>query len=107
MSDTRQVIDNQLPVNISVLCDLLDYLCGAFILTPILTPSSLVLDSITLPRSWFLSLLQHLQERLIKREVPATYFVALLKDLLERLLTGLNCGTSQIDKDSNLPLIIH
>ena len=48
-----QVVDKLLPIDANVLCDIIDYLCGA----TILDRKNLNLHNVTLPRSWFITLL--------------------------------------------------
>ena len=48
-----QVVDKLLPIDANVLCDIIDYLCGA----TILVRKNFILHNVTLPRSWFITLL--------------------------------------------------
>ena len=46
-------MDKLLPIDANVLCDIIDYLCGA----TILVRKNFILHNVTLPRSWFITLL--------------------------------------------------
>jgi hypothetical protein len=51
-------VDKLLFIDASVLCDIIDYLCGAVILAR----KDFVLHNVTLPRSWFIALLPNLKK---------------------------------------------
>jgi hypothetical protein len=49
------VVEKKVPVDIGVLCNLVDHLCGAFIVE-IRQHQMAILHNVTLPRSWYLTL---------------------------------------------------
>lgn len=80
-----------LPIDIFVLCDVIDYLCGSTILVRV----NYSLHNITLPRSWFITLLRRL-----KRESQGVEFemnqlghlISSIRQLLDRLQAGVAAG---------------
>ena len=112
----RHLLTNNVPIDINILCDAIDFLCGA----AVLVRKDFVLHNVTLPRSWFITLL-----RRIKRDtfvphnatLPQSWFTTLLgrikrdakrsatfklnfllisvKLLVERLQSGVSSGWFQ------------
>ena len=80
---------DSVPIDISVLCDAIDFLCGA----AVLVRKDFVLHNVTLPRSWFITLLRRIKKD-TKR--PATLMLNFLlisvKLLVERLQSGVSSG---------------
>jgi hypothetical protein len=78
-----------LPVDVLVLCDVIDYLCGSVILVRV----KYSLHNVTLPRSWFINLLRRL-----KRETQGVetnhlnYLIGSIQQLLDRLQAGTATG---------------
>jgi hypothetical protein len=87
----RHIIQLKLPVNISVLCDFVDYLCGLSVVSNVYGRHS-SFHGITLPRSW---LLQHsVQPEEVAMNAPSIYWMLLdsMKVLLEEIQTGEGAG---------------
>ena len=76
-----------LPIDALVLCDVIDYLCGSVILVRV----EYFLHNVTLPRSWFITLLSRL-----KRETPGveTNCLRLLIGAIQQLLDRLQAATA-------------
>jgi hypothetical protein len=78
-----------LPIDVRVLCDVIDYLCGSVILVRV----KYSLHNMTLPRSWFINLLRRL-----KRETQGVethrlkYLIGSIQQLLDRLQAGAAAG---------------
>jgi hypothetical protein len=84
-----QVLDKFLPIDVNVLCDIIDYFCGA----TILVRKNFVLHNVTLPRSWFIALLPNWKydsRSNNDRDIVAS--VAKLIKFLGRLLDRMGLG---------------
>jgi len=78
-----------LPIDVLVLCDVIDYLCGSVILVRV----KYSLHNVTLPRSWFINLLRRLKRE--TQGVGTEYLGCLIgsiKQLLDRLQAGVATG---------------
>lgn len=83
----RQVVDKFLPIDINVLCDIIDYLCGA----AILVLKDFILHNVTLPLSWFIALLPNLKhDPRSRNDIRA--FVDMLVKSLGQLLDRMHSG---------------
>ncbi len=84
----------QLPVNVGVLCDLVDFLCRSVILCS-RRPGMTVLHDVTVPRSWLICFVKHDLPYLNPRIQINTYHLLLTRmwDLLEQLYDGNGSGT--------------
>ncbi|KAF8807162.1 hypothetical protein BYT27DRAFT_7189247 [Phlegmacium glaucopus] len=83
----QQVVDKLLPIDINVLCDIIDYLCGAVILVL----RDFILHNVTLPRSWFIALLPNFKNDPKSNIDIRTSVNALIKSLgqlLDRMYSG-------------------
>ncbi|KAG2023736.1 hypothetical protein CC2G_001355 [Coprinopsis cinerea AmutBmut pab1-1] len=74
----KQIIDCKLPVDINVARHLVEFLAGAMILARV----EFKLHNVTLPRSWFISLLHHVS----RREKADTRLFDQLLDCIEQLI---------------------
>ncbi|KAK0478174.1 hypothetical protein IW261DRAFT_1482258 [Armillaria novae-zelandiae] len=98
----EHVIMRQLPINVGVLCDLVDFLCRSVILSS-RRPGMTVLHDVTVPRSWILRFIKHDLPYLNPRVQTNTFHLLLTRmwDLLEQLYDGndseylLYAGTSR------------
>ena len=84
---SRQVVDKLLHIDIHVLCDIIDYLCGAVILVL----KNFILHNVTLPRSWFIALLPNLKnnpKRNIDLRTSVNVLIKSLGQLLDRMYSG-------------------
>ncbi|KAK0444957.1 uncharacterized protein EV420DRAFT_1721599 [Desarmillaria tabescens] len=104
------VIMRQLPINIGVLCDLVDFLCSSVILCG-RRPGMTVLHDVTVPRSWLLRFIKHDLPYLNPKIQINTFHLLLSRmwDLLEQLYDGngseyLLYGTTR--NLSNVPAVI-
>jgi hypothetical protein len=78
-----------LPIDILVLCDVVDYLCGSVILVRV----KYSLHNMTLPRSWFINLLRRLKRETQGVEIHLlNYLIGSIQQLLERLQAGTATG---------------
>lgn len=83
-----------IPIDVLVLCDVIDYLCGSVILVRVKYHDSP--HNVTLPRSWFINLLRRL-----KRETQGVETISLsilidsIRQLLDRLQGGASAGGLQ------------
>ncbi|PBK77543.1 hypothetical protein ARMSODRAFT_949477 [Armillaria solidipes] len=107
----EHVIKQQLPINIGVLCDLVDFLCSSVILCG-RRPGMTVVHDVTVPRSWLLRSIKHDLPYLNPRIQTNTFHLLLsrMRDLLEQLHDGGNgseyllYGTTR--NLSNVPAVI-
>jgi hypothetical protein len=82
-----QVVDKLLPIDVNVLCDIIDYLCGA----TILVRKNFDLDNVTLPRSWFITLLPNWKnDSRFNNDIDASVarLIRFLGQLLDRMGSG-------------------
>ncbi|KAG7450801.1 uncharacterized protein BT62DRAFT_928080 [Guyanagaster necrorhizus] len=106
----EHVIKRQLPINVGVLCDLVDFLCSSVILCG-RRPGMTVIHDVTVPRSWLLRFIKH-DSLYLNPEIQTNTFHLLLTpmwDLLEQLYGGngseyLLYGTTR--NLSNVPAVI-
>lgn len=81
-------MDKLLPIDINVLCDIIDHLCAA----AILVLKNFNLHNVTLPRSWFIALLPNLknESRFNNDDIRASVDVLIksLGQLLDRMGLG-------------------
>lgn len=87
--NNRQVVDKMLPIDVLVLCDVIDYLCGSVILVRV----KYSLHNVTLPRSWFINLLRRLKRETQGVETNRlSYLIGSIQQLLDRLQAGTATG---------------
>jgi hypothetical protein len=82
-----QVVDKLLPIDVNVLCDIIDYLCGA----TILVRKNFNLHNVTLPRSWFITLLPNWKNDSRSNndiDVSVAILIKSLGKLLDRMGSG-------------------
>lgn len=82
-------MDKLLLIDINVLCDIIDYLCGMVILVL----KNFNLHNTTLPRSWFITLLPNLRNDLksnIDIRTSVNVLIQSLGQLLDRMHSGKN-----------------
>ena len=81
-----------LPIDVLVLCDVIDYLCGSVILVRV----KYSLHNVTLPRSWFINLLRRLKRETQGIETNRlSYLISSIQQLLDRLQAGTATGGLQ------------
>jgi hypothetical protein len=86
-----QVVDKLLPIDANVLCDIIDYFCGA----TILVRKDFDLHNVTLPRSWFIALLPNWKyDSRSNNDVVASMakLIKFLGQLLDRMGSGKDLG---------------
>ncbi|GBE80111.1 predicted protein [Sparassis crispa] len=105
------ILDHKLPADLNVLCDLLEYLCGSFVLLD-RTQSVHQLHDITLPRRWLLNFERWNLERV---DYDDCEFLAIFLRPMSALLGGLYTGQdidylsldgSKIDSDQGSRFIL-
>ena len=80
-----------LPIDIFVLCDVIDYLCGSTILVCV----NYSLHNIILPCSWFITLLRCLKRETQRVEFEMNqlgYLLSSILQLLDQLQAGVAAG---------------
>ena len=85
------ILENRIPVDISLLCDFMDHLCGRLILT-IRQQSSGTLHDVTLPKSWLESLVPDAKTLQSKGRQLWSMYKKNMGDLLEQIYTGTDAG---------------
>lgn len=80
----RQILENRIPVDASHFCDAVERLCGSFILSYRFGTERGVLHGVTLPRSWFISLLRS-SPPLVKYTSYIPHFINDTIELLRRI----------------------
>ncbi|KAK0245332.1 hypothetical protein EDD85DRAFT_895697 [Armillaria nabsnona] len=106
----EHVIMRKLPINVGVLCDLVDFLCSSVIFCG-RHPGMALLHDVTVPRSWLLRFIEYDLPYLNPRMQTNAYHLLLMctEDLLEQLHGGegseyLLYGTSR--NFSNVPAVV-
>jgi hypothetical protein len=89
----RHIIKFKLPVNISVLCDFVDYLCGSSVVSNVYERHS-SFHGITLPRSWLLRHTVTVQPEEVATRAASMCWMLVdpMKVLLEEIQTGEGAG---------------
>ncbi len=90
----------KLPINVGVLCDLVDFLCSSVIFCG-RHPGMALLHDVTVPRSWLLRFIEYDLPFLDPRMQTNAYHLLLMctEDLLEQLYGGKDSGECR-----NIPL---
>ncbi|KAI0716097.1 hypothetical protein C8T65DRAFT_606293 [Cerioporus squamosus] len=83
----NHILENKIPVDISLLCDFMDHLCGRLILT-IRQQSSSSLHDVTLPKSWLSTLVPDAKALQSKERQLSTLYKKNMGDLLEQIYSG-------------------
>ncbi|RDB28998.1 TPR and ankyrin repeat-containing protein 1 [Hypsizygus marmoreus] len=100
----RHILSEALPINVSVLCDLVEFLCTSIVVSYTLWANNGSFHGITLPRSW---LQRHMKEPGLN-EPKDTHLLRLLVEplghLLEVIYTGVGAGFLHYD-NSDLSMI--
>lgn len=84
---SSHILENRVPIDISLLCDFMDHLCGRLILT-IRQQSSGTLHDITLPKSWLEGLVPDAKVLQSKERQLSSMYKMNMGDLLEQIYTG-------------------
>ncbi|KAI0757678.1 hypothetical protein C8Q80DRAFT_1134850 [Daedaleopsis nitida] len=87
----NHILEHQIPIDIRVLCDFMDHLCGAMIFTIRLLGHGSI-DDITLPKSWLTRLLPHTETFRSKRKQLSLIFKKHIGGLLEQIYSGVGAG---------------
>ncbi|KAI0762352.1 hypothetical protein C8Q74DRAFT_1336826 [Fomes fomentarius] len=83
------VIEQNVPIDITVLCDIVDHLCGCLILaTRGRNRSAVTLNNVTLPKSWILRLAPHFHALPFKDFNLSFLYLRNMGELLERIYSG-------------------
>ena len=83
------MIQKQVPIDIEVLCDLIDRLCACLILaTRARTRQGVSLHNVTMPKSWILRLFPHLHSFLFKATNLSFLLTWIVRDVMERIYAG-------------------
>jgi hypothetical protein len=93
----RHVVDKMLPIDVTTLCEVIDYLCGSIILVR----ANFYLHNMTLPRSWFITLLRRLKN--IMKGAKTDFLnlqilIGSIAKLLDRLQAGPGTGEEPYSK---------
>ena len=84
----------KVPIDIGVLCDLMDNLCASMIVTIRLRSGTL--HDVTMPKSWLLRVIPKCEALRSKDTRLSTLYKMHLRELLERIYTGDNACTPTI-----------
>jgi hypothetical protein len=95
----RHILSNEIPIELTVLCRLLEVVAGSFIMASAFQKKG-SLHGVTLPRSWILENVQKLYRVLNKNAHPhaAWEMTKPFQDLLERVYSGTDNGELSIGK---------
>ena len=93
---TSHILDKRIPIDVGVLCDFMDHLCGSLLIASRLRTTA-TLHDLTLTKSWLAHLTPSIEALRTKdTQLVAIYGVEMLH-LLEPIYTGLNAGTSDLE----------
>ncbi|KAI0369977.1 hypothetical protein BV20DRAFT_330785 [Pilatotrama ljubarskyi] len=96
VSFLNHILCTRLAVDIGVLCDFMDHLCGSLIIAARLGSGGTgTLHDVTLPRSWIMSAVNGMSGLQNKSTQRAVEYTRHLKDLLLQVYTGENTGASK------------
>ncbi|KAI0757675.1 hypothetical protein C8Q80DRAFT_1134839, partial [Daedaleopsis nitida] len=84
----NHVLENKLHIDITLLCDLMDHLCGSMVLAIRLQGSQGTLHDVTLPKSWLTRLLPKIESLRSKHRSLSFTYKKNLADLLEQIYSG-------------------
>lgn len=87
----RHVMREKLPVNISVLCDFVEYICSTLVVTR-RSQRTFFLDDVTMPRSWILASCINFKPGYAKDTLLRPEFLETLLLLLARVFKGFQAG---------------
>ncbi|OBZ79120.1 TPR and ankyrin repeat-containing protein 1 [Grifola frondosa] len=85
----KHVLDNQIPIDIAVLCDFLDHLCGSLVISVRFQRDS-TLHDVTLPRSWLVREVRAINKAKLRDTGLSFVYVKSMTALLEQIYTGLS-----------------
>ena len=99
MYPPRHILNNKIPVELTVLCRILELVAGSYIMASAYNRTQ-SFHAITLPRSWILENVQKINRVKNKYLNSRTlwYMATPFQDLLERVYSGNDTGRSNIDK---------
>ncbi|TFK88273.1 hypothetical protein K466DRAFT_598787 [Polyporus arcularius HHB13444] len=88
------VLGQKLPIEITLLCDFMDHLCGSLVVAMCLQSMSTggALHDLTLPKSWITRLLQDVEALRSKDFQLVFVYTKHMGDLLEQIYTGVDAG---------------
>lgn len=89
----RHVVDRKIPIDVRVLCNFVDKLCGSIVVANSLDRNS-TLHGVALPRSWFFNTVHHLARLGHQNLRLAWLYLQPLTSLLQRICSGSDAGTS-------------
>ena len=93
ITPTSHILSKRVSIDIGVLCDFMDYLCGAMVVAKRLQSRGNLHD-ITLPKSWIIRLVQDVEKIAHKDTELAVEYERHIGDLLEQVYSGADAGTS-------------
>lgn len=82
------MLEKQVPIDISLLCDIMDHLCGSMILAIRIQSQEGSLHDVTLPKSWLVRLLPKLENLRSKDRQLSRLYKNNMGDLLEQIYSG-------------------
>ncbi|GBE78672.1 predicted protein [Sparassis crispa] len=85
----NHILEKRVPVDISVLCDFLDHLCGLLVISTRYQQTG-TLHEVTLPRSWLMSLARGFKRHGERQTNLLSLYIKPMADLLEQIYTGSN-----------------
>ncbi|TBU42438.1 hypothetical protein BD309DRAFT_866309 [Dichomitus squalens] len=87
----NHILDNEIPIDIGVLCDFMDHLCGSLLTASRLRKTGNLHD-LMLPKSWLLRLVPIIEVLRVKDTQLVTIYKTKISELLEPLYTGQGAG---------------
>jgi hypothetical protein len=91
----RHVVAEMLPIDISLLCDFIEKLCGFLVLSKRLQLSS-TLHNVTLPKSWLISLAKDIKSHRASDTKLYSTFIEPMLLLLSRMHANANTGKHRL-----------
>ncbi|KAH9855762.1 hypothetical protein C2E23DRAFT_548924 [Lenzites betulinus] len=83
----NHVLEGKIPVDVGVLCSVMEYLCGAFLISMRLQKRE-TLHNLTLPKSWLVRLIPRGESLRARETQLSRMFKKNMGDLLEQVYTG-------------------
>ena len=86
------MLEKKIPIDIGVLCDLMDHLCASMIFAIRLRNANNTLHDIMLPKSWLLRLVPQCNILRTRVTLLSIVYIRNMRDLLEQVYTGDSFG---------------
>lgn len=99
------MVEQKIPINVSLLCDFIEKICGSIVVSLRLQSRS-TLHDITLPKSWLMDLWRDIETSHTRDARCYLLLVDPLVSLIQRIFVGSNTGNLSVNVRLTYLLII-